>query len=302
MLAAKLSSPSNAVAKARCAPGAMSCTSSSIAVPSSPTPAWPGSTSTSGGRSLVFWESPRESTPSDSTPTVTPTPLTPNFWRALSTPSTWTASDTTEPVPVAAAGVVMLRAASAGCSSRSTVAARSSLLGDRRDTGKPGPVIDAVRYPTAGAMWVTCGSAAVASTWSSGRVTRAVPTLSWLSVTLPPAARTPFRTVLVSALHVDRHPSVGDVDTGVDGLDARGHRRTGAHRDLRQQAAVHLALRSPCAQAWPATGLLSGRLCAASPRHRSPPSRAMRASPARRRGRPRCPVRDVALHACVTTP
>ena len=47
-------------------------------------------------------------------------------------------------------------------------------------------------------MWVTCGSAAVASTLSSGSVTCAFPPLSWLFCTLPPVVRTRFKTASVS--------------------------------------------------------------------------------------------------------
>ena len=76
MLSAKLSALVNAVANASCALGARSWTISSIAVPSSPEPAWPGSTSVSGGRSPDAIEAASESTPSDSTPILTPVPVT----------------------------------------------------------------------------------------------------------------------------------------------------------------------------------------------------------------------------------
>ena len=55
----------------------MSCTISSMAVPSSPEPAWPGSTVTLAGRSPVAWRAASESTPSDITQTLTPLPVWP---------------------------------------------------------------------------------------------------------------------------------------------------------------------------------------------------------------------------------
>ena len=55
MFAAKDAWLVKAVAKRSCAPGARSCTISSIAVPSLPEPACPGSTSTPGGRSPEAW-------------------------------------------------------------------------------------------------------------------------------------------------------------------------------------------------------------------------------------------------------
>ncbi len=71
----------SAVAKPRAAPGARSWTISSIAVPSSPLPACPGSTSTAG-RSPEPWMEASESTPSDSTQTFWPAPSTPKKARA----------------------------------------------------------------------------------------------------------------------------------------------------------------------------------------------------------------------------
>ena len=82
MFCAKLASPLKAVANASVAPGARSYMISSIAVPSSPDPAWPGRTCTFGGRSPDACTAARESTPSDSTQTFTPFPLTPKLERA----------------------------------------------------------------------------------------------------------------------------------------------------------------------------------------------------------------------------
>ena len=87
----------NAVAKIRCALGARSWTISIIAVPSSPSPSWPGSTSVSAGRSPDAIEAASESTPSDSTPTVTPVPVTLNRARAASAPCALSPSLTVEP-------------------------------------------------------------------------------------------------------------------------------------------------------------------------------------------------------------
>ena len=75
MLSAKLASLVNAVANPSSAFGARSWMISSIAVPSSPPPASPGSTSTSGS-SPATWDVASESTPSDSTQTFTPVPVT----------------------------------------------------------------------------------------------------------------------------------------------------------------------------------------------------------------------------------
>jgi hypothetical protein len=86
MFWAKVGSSVSAVAKPSVAPGARSWTISSIADPSSPEPAWPGSTSTVGGRSPLASRVVRESTPSDSAHTFTPVPSTPKKPRASSAP------------------------------------------------------------------------------------------------------------------------------------------------------------------------------------------------------------------------
>ena len=77
ILLAKLVIPLNAVAKYNCAPGARSWMISSIAVPSSPEPVWPGSTVT-GPRSPDAWLAARLVTPSESTPILMPVPLAPD--------------------------------------------------------------------------------------------------------------------------------------------------------------------------------------------------------------------------------
>ncbi len=61
----------------------MSCTISSMAVPSLPEPAWPGSTVTVAGRSPEAWRAASESTPSDSTQTLVPAPVRPAPCAAL---------------------------------------------------------------------------------------------------------------------------------------------------------------------------------------------------------------------------
>ncbi len=71
-----------AVANMSAAPGARSCTISSMAVPSVPEPAWPASTVTSEGRSPEAWTAASESTPSERTPTVMPVPSTPRAARS----------------------------------------------------------------------------------------------------------------------------------------------------------------------------------------------------------------------------
>ncbi len=83
MLSAKLASPLNAVAKPSSALGARSCRISSIAVPSSPEPAWPGSTSTAGS-SPAACDTATELMPSDRAQSFTPTPVTWNEPRAAS--------------------------------------------------------------------------------------------------------------------------------------------------------------------------------------------------------------------------
>ena len=104
MLSANASWLGSTVAKPRSAPGAMSCTISSIAVPSSPRPAWPGRTSTSAGRSPVACDTSSESTPSDITHTFTPAPVTEVSVRAVSAACAASPSETTEPCDPAARG------------------------------------------------------------------------------------------------------------------------------------------------------------------------------------------------------
>jgi hypothetical protein len=87
MFVAKLASPFAAVAKYSFAPGARSCTISSIAVTSSPSPPCPGTTAMQapgpgvavhvGGRSLEDCRAVRLSTPLERTPTLTPVPSMP---------------------------------------------------------------------------------------------------------------------------------------------------------------------------------------------------------------------------------
>ena len=77
MLVAIDATPPKPVAKKSDAPGAMSYTISSMAVPSSPEPAWLGKTVRLAGRSPVAWRAARESTPSDSTHTFAPVPVWP---------------------------------------------------------------------------------------------------------------------------------------------------------------------------------------------------------------------------------
>ena len=89
MLSANDASLVNAVAKPRSAPGARSWRISSIAVPSSPSPACPGSTSTSGS-SPVSSDSSSESTPSERAHSFTPMPVTPLSARTSS--AAWAAS------------------------------------------------------------------------------------------------------------------------------------------------------------------------------------------------------------------
>jgi hypothetical protein len=84
MLFAKEAWPLKAVAKRRLAPGARSCTISSIAEPSLPDPACPGRTTTPEGRSPDDTREARASTPSERTPTLTPLPSTPRLERASS--------------------------------------------------------------------------------------------------------------------------------------------------------------------------------------------------------------------------
>ncbi len=83
-----------AVAKASVASGARSWMISSMAVPSSPFPAWPASTSTSAGSSPLACTTGSEFTPSDSTQTLTPMPVTPKMARASSTPCVMSPSET----------------------------------------------------------------------------------------------------------------------------------------------------------------------------------------------------------------
>ncbi len=126
MLSAKLASPLNAVAKPRLAPGARSCRISSIAVPSSPLPSWPGSTST-GDSSPEATEAASESTPSDRAHSLTPTPVTPLDWRAVS------AACTRSPWLVTAAAAVRACldwiAALVRCSMRAVFSALDSASG-----------------------------------------------------------------------------------------------------------------------------------------------------------------------------
>ncbi len=80
MLLAKLATPLFAVANFNEAPGAMSCTISIIAQPSSaPVPPCPGSTVASAGRSPAAMRAARQpgDALSDNTQTVTPAPLKP---------------------------------------------------------------------------------------------------------------------------------------------------------------------------------------------------------------------------------
>ena len=67
------------LANSRSAPGARSCTISSMAVPSSPVPANPVGTGTVAGSSPFWIEAARLSTPSEITPTRTPAPVEPEL-------------------------------------------------------------------------------------------------------------------------------------------------------------------------------------------------------------------------------
>src|SRR6266545_7304 len=81
MLSANVVMPPRDVAKYSCASGARSWMISSIAVPSSALPTWPGRTVT-GPRSPDAWLAARFVTPFESTPILTPAPRASNAARA----------------------------------------------------------------------------------------------------------------------------------------------------------------------------------------------------------------------------